>query len=108
MSRDVIGGDAVVATPSTDGREWVQAADILLAGHRTLGRARRWLDSARHRHPGAVVVVSRQRGGRWCLVGLPRDVSVLVVGRRRWSAADAERIARVSYGAWLVQVREEA
>jgi predicted dithiol-disulfide oxidoreductase (DUF899 family) len=97
-----IGADAVVASTAFDSQEWLQAADILLARHRTLWLARQWLAITRRRYPGCTVAVSQQRGGRWCLVGLPHGVSVLFVGRRRWIPADAERIGRISYEAWLL------
>ncbi len=104
MSRQVIGRDAVVASTVRDSREWLQAADILHTRHRLLWLARRWLGVARRRYPGAAVVVSRQRGGRWCLVGLPHGVSVLfAAGRRRWTPTDAERIGRISYETWLLE-----
>ncbi|MCT2586930.1 hypothetical protein [Actinophytocola gossypii] len=92
---------AVVAVVDVDGREWAQAADILIARHRTGWFARRWLSVARRRYPGCVVVVSRQRAGRWCLVGLPDGVRVRLVRGRPWSAEDAVRLGRSVYGAWL-------
>lgn len=101
MSRHVLGGDAVVASAAVDDREWLQAADIVLARHRTLRCARRWLGSARRHYPGATVVMSRHRRGRWCLVGLPHGISVLFAGPRRWRPAEAERIGRISYQTWL-------
>ena len=96
-----IAGGAVVADVATGSREWLQAADILLARHRTLRLARRWLWLARLRYPGCAVVVSRQRGGRWCLVGLPNGVSARFVHSRRWTPEDADRIGRICYETWL-------
>lgn len=103
MPRYVRNCDAVVASTSVDRREWLQAADILLARHRTLWLARHWLRLTRRRYPGVTVVVSSQRRGRWCLVGLPHGVCALIVSRRGWVPADAERIGRISYETWLLR-----
>lgn len=101
MSQRNAGAGAVARTV-VESREWLQAADILLARHRTRRLARRWIRVARRCYPGCAVFVSRQRGGRWCLVGLPDGVSVLLARGRRWTPADAARIGRISYESWLL------
>lgn len=75
----VVDGPVVVAVDGA-GREWLQAADVILGTHRSRRRAARWLRRTRARYPGCVVTVAGHTGGRWCLVGLP-DRTVIVCGR---------------------------
>jgi hypothetical protein len=88
--------DEVVMAVDRGRREWLQAADIIVATHRWRGRASRWSRRTRDQYPGCVMAVATHPGGRWCLIRLP-DRVVLVRGRGLPVAA----VAQAAYAVWL-------
>lgn len=90
--------DQVIVAVEGARREWLQAADIIVAHHRWRWRASRWARRAHSQYPGCVVVMAVHTGGRWCLIRLP-DHAVLVRGRSLTHAVAA--IAHAAYVVWL-------
>jgi hypothetical protein len=88
--------DDVVMAVDGGRREWLQAADIIVANHRWRGQASRWSRRTRDQYPGCVIAVAAHTGGRWCLIRLP-DRVVLIRGRRLPVAA----VAHAAYAVWL-------
>lgn len=68
--RHIIGGP-VVAVDGLSPREWMQAADVVVAQHRSRRSARRWAEAIQRSYPGCTLAISRHRSGRWCLVADP-------------------------------------
>jgi hypothetical protein len=93
--------EVIVAVEGTSDPAWLRTADIVVGQHRTRREARRWLASVDTRYPGCLLGVSRQRHGRWCLVGLPAR-AILVRGGR-FDLATAEQLGRVIYYLWAAR-----
>jgi len=100
-TRDTVG-EPVVAVEGHDEAAWVQAADVVVARHRSRRRARRWVRRVRHRYPGCTVAVGWDRSGRWCVLGV-HDLVVVAAGRHGLprSAADVAAFGRAVFAAWL-------
>jgi hypothetical protein len=83
----------VGAAPGRPDEAWMQAADVIVARHRSRLRARRWAGRVRRRYPGCSVALGWHPTGRWCVVavaGLPRaagtDDELAALGRAVFAA----------------------
>jgi hypothetical protein len=99
-TRDTVGAP-VVAVEGQDDPAWVQAADVVVAPHRSRRRARRWIHRVRRRYPGCTVAVGWQRAGRWCVLGVPGLVVVAAGAGLPRSADDVAAFGRAVFAAWL-------
>lgn len=88
-------GEPVVAVDGRDDESWMQAADVVVARHRSRLRARRWAGRVRRRYPGCSVALSRHSGGRWCVVAVAG--SPFAAGEDEELAA----IGRAVFVAWV-------
>lgn len=92
-------GEPVVAVDGLSPREWLQAADVVVAQHRSRRSARRWANAIRHRYPGCTLAISRHRSGRWWLLVCPDGRIVLtVVHNGRLPSAEAS--GRAGFHLW--------
>lgn len=100
MSTTDTAGEPVVAVAGDD-EAWVQAADVVVARHRSRRAARRWVRHVRLRYPGCSVVVGAHRGGRWCVVGV-RGLDAVAAGQAvPRSTAGVAAFGRAVFAAWL-------
>src|SRR5262245_47665975 len=96
FGREVVVG-VVGASPPTR----LDVADVVVGQHRTQRQARRWIASVQRDFPRCVFAVSRQRRGRWCMVGLP--ARNIVVRGGRYDLTTAEQLGRVVYHLWWLR-----
>jgi hypothetical protein len=94
-----LGREAVVGVEGESAPAWLQAADIVIGQHRSRRQAVRWIAAAHRRYPRCVLVVARQRRGRWCIVGLPAR-NILMRGGT-FDNEDAEQLGRMVYRLWV-------
>lgn len=91
----------IVAIEDVSDRGWLQAADVIVGCHRTRWAGRRWIAMIHERYPGCVVAVTRQRRGRWCLIGL--HGCTFVVRGEPVDAALAVEVGRAAYRVWITR-----
>jgi hypothetical protein len=101
MSTTDTAGAPVVAVAGHDDEAWVQAADVVVARHRSRRAARRWVRHVRLRYPGCSVAISAHRGGRWCVVGVHELVVVTTGHAVPRSAAGVAAFGRAVFVALL-------
>lgn len=94
-------GEAVVGEEGASSQAWLHVADVVVGQHRTRRQARRWIATVQRKYPHCLFAISRQRRGRWCMVGIPARTILMRGGR--FDLATVEQLGRIAYRLWSLR-----